>query len=237
MQTPPPSNAPWKADQNIRIENKDLYSLFLILHSIVYYKGMSFDPFRGNGDGSSLEQEDPIGGAAKQAAKAVNNQTQQQAQAAKQSFVDQLYGNVANSPESLDPSADPAHALAQTGTSSQTTPTPSGGLQQAANPNEQSKLEETRRKLAEFQKQHNETYFSKTFGEEAQKRAEQEAEEVRLKEQQEEEEKEAERVKREQMEESLQSFTQHGKGPTQLGDPVSVTQAKTKTEINRGTSG
>jgi hypothetical protein len=51
---------------------------------------MPFDPFRGGGDGSSLEHDDPLTNAAKHTVKAVNNQTQQQAQAAKQTFVDML---------------------------------------------------------------------------------------------------------------------------------------------------
>lgn len=200
---------------------------------------MSFDPFGDNGEGSSLERNDPITGAVKKAGAALNQQTQQQAKAAKQSFVDQLYGNVAPS-ESPDAGADPAQALAQAQNQS-APPTANNGLMPAVNPGEQGKLDDTRRQLAEFQKQHNESYFGPTFGEEAQKRrAQTEAEEKEIKEREEQEKLEAEEAKRQQLEESLQAFAQgkdHGKGPDQLGTPVSVTQAKTRTEINRGTSG
>ena len=196
---------------------------------------MPFNPF--NGDGTSLEQEDPISGAAKQAAKAVNQGTQQQAKATNQSFVDQLYGNVSSN-EALDPSADPLQAKSPPPSSSSAAPS---GPTPAANPNEQSKLDETRRKLAELQNQHKKSYFDSTFGEEAQKKRQQrEEEELQMKAQEEEERLQKEDEERAKMEESMQAFQSHGKngkGPDQLGAPISVTQAKTRTESNRGASG
>lgn len=193
---------------------------------------MPFNPF--NGDGTSLEREDPISGAAKQAAKAVNQGTQQQAKAANQSFVDQLYGNV-SSPEALDPSADPLQAKTQPTASAPSGPMP------AANPNEQSKLDETRRKLAELQSLHKKTYYDVTFGETAQKKRQQrEEEELQLKQQEEEEQRMKEEEEKAKMAESMQAFQSHGKngkGPDQLSSPVAVTQAMTKTESNRGSSG
>jgi hypothetical protein len=196
---------------------------------------MPFDPFRGNGDGSSLEQEDPISGATKQAAKAVNSQTQQQVKAANQSFVDQLYGNVSSSEAPDGSESTPP-------TSSNPTPTaaPQSGLMQAVNPSEQSKLDDTRRELAELQKLHNEKYFEPTFGEEAQRKQQEEEEQERqLKEQEEEEKLQLEEEEKARMDESLQAFSQgnKGKGPDQLSAPIAVTQAKTKAESNRGTSG
>lgn len=202
---------------------------------------MAFNAFGDNGEGSSLERNDPVTGAVKKAGAALNQQTQQQVKAAKQSVVDQLYGNVSSS-ESPDVSADPAQALAQAQNHSATSPIANNGLMPAVNPGEQGKLDETRRQLAaEAQKQHNESYYGPTFGEEAQKKRTQgEAEEKEVKERNEQEELEAKEAKRQQLEESLQAFAKgkgHGKGPDKLGTPVAVTQAKTRTEINRGASG
>lgn len=188
-----------------------------------------------NGDGTSLEQEDIISGATKQAVKAVSQGTQQQAKAANQSFVDQLYGNVSSGDESLDPN-NPAPNTPP----AQNAAAPTVGKIPAANPNEQSQLDETRVKLAALQQQHNKSYVGRTFGEEAQqKRQEREAEEKQLEQQEEEEKLEREAAEKARMEESMQSFQQgkNSHGPAQLSDPVAVTQAKTKTEINRGSSG
>lgn len=197
---------------------------------------MPFDPFRGGGDGSSLEHDDPISNSAKNVTKAVSTQTQQQVQATKQTFVDMLYGNV-SSQETGDPSHDPLQAAQQSSTPAPS-PASSSGLAQAVNPGEQSKLDETRRKLAELEGLHKKTYFETTFGDEAQqKRREREEEERQIKMQEEEEQQQAEADHKAAMDESLQSFTQKGKGPAQLSDPVALQQAKTKTEINRGSSG
>lgn len=203
---------------------------------------MAFGPFQGNGDGSSLEHDDALSNATKQAVKAVNNQTSQQTQAAKQSFVDQLYGNVANSPEPLDPNIDPMQAAAKAQSQSAGAATAANnGLMPAVNPNEQSKLEETRRQLSEMQKLHDQNYFGPTFGEEAHKKQEQqEAAEKQEKAEQEQAELEEAEAEKQRQAESLQAFTlgkNKGKGPDQLSAPVAVTQAKTRTEINRGTSG
>ncbi|MBA3724790.1 MAG: hypothetical protein H0W89_08000 [Candidatus Levybacteria bacterium] len=197
---------------------------------------MPFNPF--SSEGTSLETGDPVSIAAKQAAKAVAQGTQQQAKAANQSFIDQLYGNVSSSPEALDPTADPLKAATQM----QAPPASSSGssLAPAANPSEQSQLDETRRKLQELQGQHKKNYFESTFGEEAQqKRQQREEEERQMKLQEEEEEQQREEEEKARMSESLQAFQSkgHGKGADQLSAPVAVTQAKTKTEVNRGSSG
>ncbi len=196
---------------------------------------MGFNPFHSNSEGSSFEEGNPINAGLKKKAQDAGNQASQQAKATNQTFVDQLYGNVSSSdsPEKLDPGADPAQAAAQI----QKAASPSGPMP-AVNPGEQSKLDETRQKLLELQKQHKETYFGATFGEEAQqKRREREEEERQLKEQEEEERLQQEEEEKARLAESLQSFQSHGKGPDNLGAPVAVTQAKTRTEINRGTSG
>lgn len=200
---------------------------------------MSFDPFRGGSDGSSLEHDDPLSNAVKQSAKAVNNQTQQQAQAVKQSFTDQLYGNVANptAMESLDSGTDESQSGMPQQQHTQAQPQSSQhGLQPAANPEEQAKLDETRRKIAEL---HKKTYFDETFGEAAQqKRRQREQEEEERRQQEEQEKAEDEEQKRQAMAESLNAMSAggKGKGPNQLGD-VALNQAKTKTEVNRGSSG
>ncbi len=200
---------------------------------------MGFNPFHSNSEGSSFEEGNPINAGLKKKAQDAGGQASQQAKAANQTFVDQLYGNVSSaSPETLDPSGDPAQAASQMQKASAASPS---GPMPAANPGEQSKLDETRQKLMELQKQHKETYFEATFGAEAQqKRREREEEELQLKQEEEEQQQQEEEEKKARMEESMQSFQSHGKngkGPDKLGAPVAVTQAKTKTEINRGSSG
>jgi hypothetical protein len=193
---------------------------------------MPLNPF--NSDGSSLEHEDPIGGAVKSTVQATNAQATTQAKAAKQSFVDQMYGNAAPSGEDVDPqaSANPAAAQPQS---------PSAVANHTPAPEDQSKLDETRQKLAALQKLHNKNYVEPTFGEEAQRKRQQEEEQERqMKEQQEQEEEELKAQEKAQKDEEIASASQgkgQGKGRNRMSQPVSVTQAKTKTEINRGSSG
>jgi hypothetical protein len=193
---------------------------------------MPLNPF--NSDGSSLEHDDPVGNAVKSTVKATNTQTVAQAKAANQSFVDQLYGNTSPSGEDTDPQA------AANPTTAQPQANPSAASHTPA-PEDQSKLDETRQKLAALQQLHNKNYVEPTFGEEAQrKRQQEEAQERQMKEQQEQEEEELKAQKKAQNDEEIASASQgksHGKGRNRMTQPVSVTQAKTKTEINRGSSG
>ena len=130
--------------------------------------------------------------------------------------------------------------VAQAAAQMQKAASPSGPAP-AAIPAEQSKLDETRRKLQELQKQHKETYYEATFGEEAQqKRRQREEEERQLKEQEEEAKEQQEAEEKAQQDQSMQAFGSQGKGkkgPDQLGAPIAVTQSQTKTESNRGASG
>jgi hypothetical protein len=193
---------------------------------------MPLNPF--NSDGSSLEHEDPIGSAVKSTVQSTNTQATTQVKAANQSFVDQLYGNAAPSGEDTDPHAAPNPATAQPQA------TPSAAAHTPA-PEDQSKLDEARQKLAALQRLHNKNYVEPTFGEEAQrKRQQEEAQERQMKEQQDQEEEELKAQKKAQNDEEIASSSQgksHGKGRNRMTQPVSVTQAKTKTEINRGSSG
>ena len=192
---------------------------------------MPLNPF--NSDGTSLEHEDPISNAVKNTAKATQTQTVAQVKAANQSFVDQLYGNDTPAPDESHPQAasapSPASHAAPTG-------------QNAAMPQDQSKLDETRQKLAELQHLHKKNYAEPLFGEEAQrKRQQQEEQERQMKEQEEQEEEERKAQEKEQQDAEMESLMPHGKGQgkgrNRMTPPVAVTQSKTKTEINRGTSG
>lgn len=197
---------------------------------------MPFNPF-GDADGSSLERGDPVTQGVKQATKALTGQAAQQAQAAKQSFIDQLYGNVSTA----DPETD------QTGETGSTQQNPQQKAQAAASamgggktPSEQSQLDDARRRLQELQEGHKKTYYEATFGEEAQrKRQQREEEERQMKLQEEEEEAQRKAQEKAQQDDSLQSFMPAGKGQgrNRMSAPIAVTQAKTKTEINRGASG
>lgn len=193
---------------------------------------MPFNPF--NSDGSSLEHDNPVVDVTKKTANAATTQTTQQVKASNQSFVDQLYGNVAPATDETDPTAQavsqpktPMSNVAASAVMQNTIP---------KTPVEQAQIDEARKRLEMLQ--HNKAYFDVTFGEEAQaKRRQEEEEERQAKLQEEEEEKQREADEKARQDEEMASFQQHGKGQNKLADPVAVTQAKTKTEINRGSTG
>jgi hypothetical protein len=198
---------------------------------------MAFNPFN-SADGSSLEQGNPLTSSVKKAANAVSSQTVQQAQATKQSFVDQLYGNTTPTTEETDQTGESG---AQQPTQAQKTPLAQamqGG--NSKTPAEQTQIDEARKKLHVLQEMHNKKYFGETFGEEAQaKRRQREEQEEQMKLQDEQEERERIAQEKENQNNTMQSISPPGKGRgrNRMSAPIAVTQAKTKTEINRGASG
>ncbi|MGH7204091.1 MAG: hypothetical protein ACREHC_06625 [Candidatus Levyibacteriota bacterium] len=190
---------------------------------------MAFNPFSNDSEDTSFEQGNAINQSAKNAVKAVTVQAQQQQKALTKSIVDQLYGVTPPSPDK----------------NSQQKEKPPGmetiEKQMTQNPGDEKQLEEARKKLQEFQRLHKDTYFNPTLGDGAQKKQEQEQQQKKqLKLQEEEEERQAKAEEKAAQEESLAAAAApRGKntGRNRMSKPIALTQAKTKTEINRGTSG
>ena len=192
---------------------------------------MAFNPWGNNDENTSFEQGSPITQTTKNAAKAVSSQVAQQQKAFSKSLNDQLYG----------PSTDASNQQGDAAAKKDQPPSMATiQKQMPQSTGDEKQLEETRKKLQEFQRQHRDTYFNPTMGEEAHKK--QEAE----KKQQEQEQLQEEEAKRQQLteeqaaqEQNLGGVAPHGKttGRNRMQKPVALTQAKTKTEVNRGTTG
>jgi hypothetical protein len=204
---------------------------------------MLSDPW-GN-DENSLETDNPLSSGIKQIGAAVVKPTAAQIQA-KRAFTDALYGNVTPSSADTDgPTADIAGAGAAHKAQSSSGATPqqaAGQLQGPAMPEDQAKLEETRKKLESL---HMKTYFDPTFGEEAKKKQEAATDQAKQDEKREAEEaEELKRQKEAQMSEELNNFSAQKKAAGQPGGstkavmkPLSVVQSQTKAESNRGANG
>lgn len=203
---------------------------------------MPFNPFSGS-DGPNLEQGNPVGQTVKKAAAAAGGFAGAQAKAAGQSFVDQLYGNVSSAPDESDPQGtqNPQNMQAMQQAASAST----GGSTSEfpKTPGEMSQIDETRKKLQELQGQHKKEYVDVTFGETAQKRRQQREEEERqMKAQQEQEEAERKAQEQSEQEESMGGLMPAGKktgvqGRKRTQQPIALSRAKTKAEMNRGASG
>lgn len=198
---------------------------------------MPFNPFNGS-DGPNLEQGNPLGTTVKNAAKAVSAQAVQQAKAANKAFIDQLYGNTSSNED--------ADKLGQSGNQQ------TNQLQkQAANllsnsqnektPDELKKIDDTRKQLQDLQGGQKK-YWEATFGEEAHQKLKQEEEQRKQLQEQEEQaiaEKEAqEKAAQEEEMGTMQAMGKgKGNGRNRMSQPIALSRAKTKTEINRGATG
>lgn len=209
---------------------------------------MSFPKLGGHSEASSLETDNPVERGLKEAGKAVGQEIGKQAQETKQTFLDQLYGNVPSS-EKAGPNISPDQIKGGDGASLQGE---AHGLDQAANPADQGRLDEARQKLAAIERQSKSDYITKTFGEQdhidaalgktaEQKMIQHDEEDRQRAEQERQEEEEAEEAKKQQMNDSLQSLQSNskgkGKGPDQLGAPLEVTKAQTSTERRNSSVG
>lgn len=203
---------------------------------------MGFGSF-SNDENNSFEQGLPLNQAAKNAAKVAVSQTKTQADDTTKAILDQLYGP--GTPSGQDQGTDeanPAHTD-QSNSATRAVTTHGGMANKSSNTNsnqtseEQTKLEKIRREL-----------FAKNYGgqfgvdqEMAKARREREEKE-KQREKEEEEEKQRLEAEKAQMDEGLGSLLPAGKktgamfGKKQQ-QPIALRQAKTKTEINRGTSG
>lgn len=192
---------------------------------------MAFNPFSSNDEDSSFERGSPIQQGAKNVVKATATQVQQQQKAFSKALTDQLYG----------PSTDANNP--QEGQVAQKDPTPGMETIQKQMPNDpgnEKQLEETRKKLQELQRQHKEEYYEKTLGDSARKKIQQEEQQKEQEKlQTEEARQQQEAEEKASQEQNLGGIAPQGKttGRNRMQKPVALTQAKTKTEINRGTTG
>ncbi|MGI8420092.1 MAG: hypothetical protein ACR2LN_05625 [Candidatus Levyibacteriota bacterium] len=189
---------------------------------------MAFNPFSNDSEDTSFEQGNAINQSAKNAVKAVTAQAQQQQKALTKSIVDQLYGVTPPSPDkdSKQKEKPPGMETIE--------------KQLPQNQGDEKQLEEARTKLQEFQRLHRDTYFNPTMGDEAQKKQEQENQQQKQsKLQEEEQEQQRKTEEKAAQEENLAATAPRGKstGRNRMSKPIALTQAKTKTEINRGTTG
>lgn len=205
---------------------------------------MPFNPFNGS-DGPSFESPDGLAQKVQQTTKNLSAAAQQQAQATKKSFVDQLYGNTSSTeedptaPESGGQQTDQLQKIQQ----QMGTNAPSGDISTTSKtPEEQAQIEMLRKKL------HKENYFDyeqKTVSEEAVLKVSHEKEqEWEQKQQEEAEEAQRKEEEKAQREESMDALEPAGKGAKGKGNgrsrmsrPIALDRAKTRTEINRGTTG
>ncbi|HEX8932343.1 MAG TPA: hypothetical protein VF810_04260 [Patescibacteria group bacterium] len=181
--------------------------------------------------------------AVKQVTGTVVKQTAKQAQQAAQSFVNQLYG-ATDTQAAGDQKTDTAAPLAgiqKPPTSSQVQQSASGSPLSTAAPEEQAKIEKTRREL---QQTHTGSYVVPTLGKigdlEADIRKEEEKrkqEEQKKKQEEAEEEQQKLQEKQQREQEFIMPSGKMAGGRNRMKQPISVTRAKTKAEINRGASG
>ena len=206
--------------------------------------------FNSNDEDTSFERGNPISQAAKTTAKAINAQSQQQQKAFSDAIKKQLYGDQTATdqtsgvdesgnatPNATNPNASAVGQIPQQRRSPEETGEKS--------PEEQAKMEKVRRELfgnyaAKFKTAQNGPFGITTDVEQEMEKARQERkqkEEERKREQEEEERRKKEEEERQKAE--LGPITPPGKGGgrNKMQQPIALTQAKTKTEINRGTSG
>ncbi len=202
---------------------------------------MPFNPFNGS-DGPSFESPDGLSQKVQQTTKNVSAAAQQQVQATRKSFVDQLYGNISSEGENSDTSEGAQQQMQQAQKQLGDTAS-SGDISNAAKtPEEQAQIEMLRKRL------HKENYFDyeqKTVSDEAVLKVSQEKEQEWQTRQQEEEEeaqrKEEEKAQREEamggVEPAGKGMKGKGNGRNRMSKPIALERAKTRTEINRGASG
>lgn len=201
----------------------------------------NFNPFSSDNEDTSFEQGLPVNQTAKNVAKTVSSQVQAQAKAAQKALMDQLYGPSDSSGQDQGTDeANPQH-VDLTNTANRMTvahaANKGSNTNQNQTPDEQAKLEKIRREL--FAKN-----YSGQFGVEQQiekARKEREQREQQLK-QQDEEEQQRKEAEKKQMEEEGGALLPAGKKTGSMfgkkqQQPIALTQAKTKTEVNRGASG
>ncbi|HVA96077.1 MAG TPA: hypothetical protein VND99_00315 [Candidatus Acidoferrales bacterium] len=208
----------------------------------------NFNPFNNDDEGASFEQGMPVSQAAKNVAKAATAQASQQVKDDTKAIVDQLYGLTPSGQDQDTDNDDPQAAAGQhtSNTGGAQSKTASGNTNQS--PEEQAKMEKIRSELfanysMKFKSAQNAAGInSATIG------LDQEMEKARQmrkqkEEQRKQEEEEEERRKKEEEEKKKEEValpagkktgSMFGKKQQQ---PMAVQLARTKTEVNRGTSG
>ena len=198
----------------------------------------------GGSDGPSFENPDALGKKVQQSVKNVSASAQQQAKASKKSFIDQLYGNTVPSGED----SDVTESGGQQSNTAQKIQQQMGNSSSAdvsniaKSPEEQAQIAILRKKL------HKENYFdyeTKTVSEEAVLAvAHQRDQEWQERQQEEAEEAQKEAEEKAQREEAMgatepagKSAKTRGNGRNRMSRPIALERAKTRTEINRGTTG
>ncbi len=202
--------------------------------------------FNFNSDNNSFEQGNPLTQAAKTVTKAVSSQTATQVKASSQAIADQLTGDTHSSPE-----IDEAQAKQTQPSQSSPTPAPQGSQHTGdatKAPDEQAKMERIRRELfgnyaSKFKTASNaQPGMITTDVEQGMEKARQEREQHDEQRRRDHEEEEQQRAQAEQEKRNEGTTQAQGKskggGKTRMQPPqTEVDKAKTKTEINRGTTG
>lgn len=177
--------------------------------------------------------------AVNKVANTVVKQTAQQVKATTKAFISQLYG--ASSPsatdddqQQVDATVDPMAQVQKTQTGQAQSSLPQQATHQAnaaqssasstASPSDQAKIEQARREL---QQQHRSEYYIPTFGDitNLESDIKKEAQKRQQEEQQKEQEEEQEKQQMEELKEQKKK------------EPIAVTRARNKAEMNRGASG
>jgi hypothetical protein len=208
---------------------------------------MPLNPFSTDNENTSFEQGSPVTQAAKNAAKATSTQADAQVQASTQAIVDQLYGVT---PQGQDAGTDEANTQHTDYSNSATRAAAShAGAQKSSNsnksPEEEAKMEKIRHELfgnysGKFQSAQNGAHGLNTnLDQEMEKARQERIQKEQQRNQEEEEEQQKKEAEKAQMDEGLGSLMPEGKhtGRNRMKQPVAVTLAKTKTEINRGATG
>jgi len=194
----------------------------------------NFNPFSDDHEDTSFEQGSPLNQTARNAAKAASSQTQAQVQASNKAIVDQLYGFIdpTNPTEDDQQANDAAKQHSQNSHGQQAN---QANTSSANTPEEQAKIEKIRREL--FAKTHGGQFSIEQQMEKARKEREQKEQQLKQQEEEEERQKlEAQKAQQEEFAMPAGKKTGMVMGKKQQ-QPVALTQAKTKTEINRGASG
>jgi hypothetical protein len=209
---------------------------------------MPLNPFSTDNEDTSFEQGSPVTQAAKNAAKATSTQADAQVQASTQAIVDQLYGVNDSSP--ADAGTDEVNTQhADSSNSATRAAAAHAGAQKSSNsnksPEEEAKMEKIRHELfgnysGKFQSAQNGAHGLNTnLDQEMEKARQERIQKEEQRNQEEEEEQQKKEAEKAQMDEGLGSLMPEGKhtGRNRMKQPVAVTLAKTKTEINRGATG
>ena len=216
---------------------------------MVYYSGMpNFNPFNNDTEDTSFERGSPVSQAAKNISQAAQKQADDAIKKANDEIIAELYGS--STPAVQDQGTDEANTQ-HTDASNAATRMASthAGVSKTAkvNPNqtpeEQAKMEKIRKELfgtysAKYLSAQNGAQNIITNVEMEMDKARQERKQEE--EQRKQEEEQEEQRKKEEEEKAKKEFLSPlGKnaGRNRMGEPVALRIAKTKTEINRGTTG